>query len=321
MKLSTRLSIVVGIIVTLLSLSIGSFAIIYSQNDEIKSVESMLNASTKETATSTEDYFVVALAVTESSPLPLSAVLMTSSSSLSYLIENSASIEQKPSLNDVKAALKNPVVVERSFVIRSIQTGTNEYLIYSMSIKAAQDHSKALLNNLIFFLLIAVSISILLTHIFFRRDSKINELAKSLQRNNEKMQEFLGDASHELRTPLTVIKGYAELISQNPQSPDIPRYLTTMRNESDRMERLIADLLLLAELGDSAPHLNELVNLSDLLHRKSAELQDLNPERVIDTHIQDCLISSDPELIETLLANIFRILFVILLLMQESPFN
>ena len=305
MKLSTRLSIVVGIIVSLLSLSIGSFAILYSQNNEIKSVKSMLNASTKETSDSSEDKFVVALAVTDSSPLPLSAALLTNAPELSYLIENSASIHNKPLLADVTAALNSAVVVEGSYLIRSIKTGANQYLIYSMSIKAAQDHSKALLNNLIIFVLIAVLISILITYLIFRRDSKVNELAKSLQRNNERMQEFLGDASHELRTPLTVIKGYAELMSKNPNNPDIARYLQTMRVESDRMDRLISDLLLLAELGESTPHRSEPVDIAFLLQRKVGELRDLNSYRPISINAVEAIIQSDSELIETLFSNIF----------------
>jgi signal transduction histidine kinase len=305
MKLSTRLSIVVGIIVSLLSLSIGSFAILYSQANEIKSVKSMLNASTRETIDSPEDEYVVALAVSESSPLPLSAALLTHSTKLSFLVENSASIQNKPTISQIKSAEKSPVQVEKNFLIRAIQTGTNQYLIYSMSIKAAEDHSKALLNNLIVFVLIAVIISLLITYLIFRRDSKVNELAKSLQRNNERMQEFLGDASHELRTPLTVIKGYAELMSKNPTSAENTRYLQTMRNESDRMEKLIAKLLLLAELGESSPHRNESIDISDVLKRKVRELQDITPNRSIDTVIEDISISSDPELVETLFANIF----------------
>ena len=249
MKLSTRLSLVVGVIVSLLSISIGGFAILYSQASEINSVKSMLNASTKETIDASEDEYIVALAVTETSPLPLSAALVTNSPHISYLIENSASIQNRPTDVQIKNALKAPVVVEGSYLIRSIKTGTNQYLVYSMSIKAALQHSKDLFNNLILFVLMAVLVSISITYLIFRRDSKVNELARSLQRNNERMQEFLGDASHELRTPLTVIKGYAELMSQDPTNADVPRYLETMRTESNRMERLISELLLLAELG------------------------------------------------------------------------
>ena len=72
MKLSTRLSLLVGIIVSILSVAIGSFAITSSENSEIASVKSMLNASTTETLNSQEDKFQVAINVADSSPLPLS---------------------------------------------------------------------------------------------------------------------------------------------------------------------------------------------------------------------------------------------------------
>ena len=305
MKLSTRLSLVVGVIVSLLSISIGGFAILYSQASEINSVKSMLNASTKETIDASEDEYIVAIAVTETSPLPLSAALVTNSPHISYLIENSASIQNRPTDVQIKNALKAPVVVEGSYLIRSIKTGTNQYLVYSMSIKAALQHSKDLFNNLILFVLMAVLVSISITYLIFRRDSKVNELARSLQRNNERMQEFLGDASHELRTPLTVIKGYAELMSQDPTSADVPRYLETMRTESNRMERLISELLLLAELGESTPHRSETVDLGSVLERKVRELQDLNPHRPITFKAENAIIQSDPGFVEILFANIF----------------
>lgn len=305
MKLSTRLSLVVGVIVSLLSISIGGFAIIYSQTSEIKSIKTMLNASTRETDISTEDEFVVALAVTETSPLPLSATFVTDSPELSYLNENSASITNRPTDAQLQLALKEPVLVEGTYLIRAIQTGANQFLVYSMSIKAELQHSKNLLNNLFLFVIAALFISISITYVIFRRDSKLNELAKSLQRNNERMQEFLGDASHELRTPLTVIKGYAELMSQDPSSSEIPRYLQTMRTESERMERLISELLLLAELGEDSELTIEPIDLVAVLDRKVDELRDLNPHRKISYDAQPIIIQSDSALIETLLANVF----------------
>lgn len=305
MKLTTRLSIVVGIIVTMLSISVGSFAIITSHDSEIKSVSSILNSATKETANSKEDKYVVALSVTTTSPLPLSAALLTNADQLSYLVENSASIQHKPADSLVTKALRAPVLVEKSFLIRAIQTGTNQYLLYSISIKSAQDQSSSLIKRLVLFVLLALIICISLTHLIFRRDSKVNELSSILKRNNERMQEFLGDASHELRTPLTVIKGYAELMSRNPTHPDLPRYLKTVTSESNRMERLISDLLLLAELGESKNTKTEKVDLTNLLNIKIEELKDLSPSRDISVDLEKVELNSNSELIETLLGNIF----------------
>lgn len=305
MKLSTRLSIVVGLIVTLLSISIGSFAIIYSQSSEIKSIKSVLNASTQETLNSSEDKFTVAINVSESSPIPLSAILVTGALKISYLTENSGSISKKPSLVQLRKAATSAVQVEHSFLIRSIRTSVNQYLIYSVSIKAVQDHASELRKSLFIFIFFSLIVLISLTYYLFRRDSRINEIARKLQENNERMQEFLGDASHELRTPLTVLRGYVELISNDLQNPDIPRYIQTMKIESERMAKLISDLLALAEIGEDKPVENERYDVDQLIKNKISELQDLNPDRNISYSSSPCFVETDVSLLNTVLSNVF----------------
>jgi len=304
-KLSTRLSIVVGLIVTLLSISIGSFAIIYSQSSEIKSIKSVLNASTQETLNSSEDKFTVAINVSESSPIPLSAILVTGALKISYLTENSGSISKKPSLVQLRKAATSAVQVEHSFLIRSIRTSVNQYLIYSVSIKAVQDHASELRRSLFIFIFFSLIVLISLTYYLFRRDSRINEIARKLQENNERMQEFLGDASHELRTPLTVLRGYVELISNDLQNPDIPRYIQTMKIESERMAKLISDLLALAEIGEDEPVENERYDVDQLIKNKISELQDLNPYRRISYSSSPCFVETDVSLLNTVLSNVF----------------
>ena len=305
MKLSTRLSIAVGIIVTLLSISIGSFAIISSQNSEIATVKEILNAATKQTINSSEDPYVVALLVTQTTSLPLAASVLTTSPELSFLVENSASIKFRPTPQQINSAKKSPTLVEDSLLIRAIDTDPGEFLIYSMSIKSAQEHSRSLLKALLLFILISLLSALAITYFLFRRDSQVNALARSLQENNERMQEFLGDASHELRTPLTVIKGYAELMSANPLNPDLPRYLENVKKESARMERLINELLLLAELGEGRSLDISEADISKLVSRKIEEVRDLNPNRVITSNLADVIIETDQALLEILLTNIF----------------
>lgn len=63
-------------------------------------------------------------------------------------------------------------------------------------------------------------------------------------------QDFVGNVSHELRTPITSIKAMTETLlagAKNDQAM-LVRYLNEINNESDRMNNLVNDLLVLAKL-------------------------------------------------------------------------
>ena len=62
--------------------------------------------------------------------------------------------------------------------------------------------------------------------------------------------DFVANVSHELRTPLTAIRGYAEtLLRSAPEDPsDRQQFLTIIHRHSERLGRLIDDLLLLSDL-------------------------------------------------------------------------
>ena len=105
---------------------------------------------------------------------------------------------------------------------------------------------------------------------------------------NERMQEFLGDASHELRTPLTVIKGYLELL-ERPDGLDAQqreRALERMRTEAGRMEVLINDLLLLAEIGSTRAEDFSDIDLTGLVRVMAEDFRLLQPDRVVTTNIE-----------------------------------
>jgi two-component system OmpR family sensor kinase len=62
-------------------------------------------------------------------------------------------------------------------------------------------------------------------------------------------REFVADASHELRTPLTVIRGQLEVLAagQAPSAEEVRRVEQLVRAEIGRINRLVDDLLLLAQ--------------------------------------------------------------------------
>jgi two-component system OmpR family sensor kinase len=126
-------------------------------------------------------------------------------------------------------------------------------------------------------------------------------------RSVEAMQQFVGDASHELRTPLTVIKGYNELLT-NPSINDEQRAraVERVRREIDRMDLLVADLLLSAEVREAPQHRNTRVELSELVDARVEEFRNDHPERGITHEVADGLVIRGREdLLERLLVNSF----------------
>lgn len=66
-------------------------------------------------------------------------------------------------------------------------------------------------------------------------------------------RDFVADVSHELRTPLTIIKSYADILADSPEADKElrTRFLSTISNETDRMTRIISDLLTLSKLDEN----------------------------------------------------------------------
>jgi signal transduction histidine kinase len=121
----------------------------------------------------------------------------------------------------------------------------------------------------------------------------------------EAMQQFVGDASHELRTPLTVIKGYNELLT-NPSinAEQRARAVERVRREVDRMDRLVADLLLSAEVREAPRHLNTRVELSDLVATRVEEFRNDHPEREVRSELANGLaVRGREDLLDRLLVN------------------
>ena len=95
---------------------------------------------------------------------------------------------------------------------------------------------------------------------------------------------FVADASHELRTPLTTVRGNIELLLREPPISDEDRVavVTDIIAETERLIRLINDLLLL-ERGDVGTVLStESVAVREVIEEVGRQFQRLDPDREID---------------------------------------
>ena len=89
-----------------------------------------------------------------------------------------------------------------------------------------------------------------LARAFNRMSTELAERTAALHASNRVRRQMLTDVSHELRTPLTSMRGYLDTLSLHDVSIDAEtraRYLETARREAGRLERIVADLLDLAQ--------------------------------------------------------------------------
>ena len=89
------------------------------------------------------------------------------------------------------------------------------------------------------------------------------------EQNERDRREFVSNVSHELRTPLTSMRSYIETLSEGAwQDQEIaPRFLKITLDETDRMIRMINDLLDLSRMDNDNLKLNiEMVNFNELVN-------------------------------------------------------
>lgn len=126
-----------------------------------------------------------------------------------------------------------------------------------------------------------------------------------------KMQsDFVANASHELKTPITAISGFSETLLEQPTDEKTrEKFLTIIKQESDKLVKLIDDILSLSRLRDDQPgdlklqqiHLADFV--SDQLddHQASAQLKSVKLENNVPA---DLIVTSDEGRLRGILYNL-----------------
>ena len=117
-----------------------------------------------------------------------------------------------------------------------------------------------------------------LEHRVAERTSELVAANKNLTNLSRLKDEFLANVSHELRTPLTSIKLYHSMLEKQPQNPG--QYAQHLKRETDRLARLIEDLLYLSRLDQGhAPFNPVAVDLNRLAQEFVADRAPLAADR------------------------------------------
>ena len=122
-------------------------------------------------------------------------------------------------------------------------------------------------------------------------------------RSEAKVREFAADASHELRTPLTTIRGYSELYEQG--AVDAEEAMRRISSESERMRRLVEELLELARLDKGSALTMERVDLAALARDAVADASAVEPDRPLTLDAPASMVAmADEGRIRQVLANL-----------------
>ena len=310
MRLQTRLTALVSAIIILISAAIGLFAISITENNEVGRVDSILNSAVNQLVTTQDDPLSLALLLADQSDLKFTVSYISAAREITALNQSSGDLLGVPGDQDLSAALSTGITLKTDELnrIRAVELPDDEFLALSVSLADISAAKSQNIRYLFLFTLAMVLLGTAVSNYLFRRDNELNEVVNSLQKNQENMREFLGDASHELRTPLTVIKGYVELLSKN-QITDVTKaaeYYDRVGHEIERMQSLINDLLLIAELEDQVPLETEIINFSREVAHLSNDLKALQPSRPIETKIEPgILVNISHNYAQQMLANIF----------------
>ncbi len=144
-----------------------------------------------------------------------------------------------------------------------------------------------------------------------RLSQTFNEMTARLQAGRQMQIDFVANVSHELRTPLTAIKGLVETLRDGAvDDPEVrDRFLETVEGETDRLTRLVNDLLTLSRADSEALDLQqEPVDLTRLVQATVDRLTPQAEARELVLQVQASpnspVVLADPDRIEQVLVNL-----------------
>lgn len=158
--------------------------------------------------------------------------------------------------------------------------------------------------------------NIVLEKLVSERTAKINEQKETLEKQAQKLLEldqiksnFFANISHEFRTPLTLIKGQLENVLRMVKDETVKKKLNIAFNNSNRLNRLINQVLDLSKLESGKMKLEfETTDIVLLLKNRVASFDSLAEQNKIlmkfESKVESLLLSIDKEKIEEVIDNL-----------------
>ena len=193
--------------------------------------------------------------------------------------------------------------IEDEYELRDLITQSPEMMIYSQNVNGEY-------------------ISLRVRFALIRRESGfISGLVAVLHDTTEQDKEererrlFVSNVSHELRTPLTSVKSYLEALDEGAlYEPVAPDFIKVSLNETNRMMRMVTDLLHLSRIDNATSHLDvELINFTAFItfilnrfDKMRAQDQEKKYELVRDYPITSVWIEIDTDKMTQVIDNILN---------------
>jgi signal transduction histidine kinase len=319
MRLQTKITASVGVLIGLASVAVSSVSILTSLDQNIRQLDQNLE-SLGQVILASED--PISTALFEGSTREITALYIDEFGVETYLQENAGEL-----------GLGNQLIQE-------LALPNSESITLAVSTDDAIAGASSAVVPVALITMLVILLATAVTHFLLKRDiSAINKLiqqAKSISQggerklaslkgswevetltdslatmiqsldNNEKaLQKFLSDASHELKTPLTVVRGYLDILSQPNVAIEVRQSAEKALRQSIRMQKIIDDLLALAEIRGTEVRKDQLVDLSGLVSDALEDLANLKSEHVLETNIQEqVFLLGSPDQLERLISNL-----------------
>ena len=126
---------------------------------------------------------------------------------------------------------------------------------------------------------------LMMQFVAYARDQRllISRDLTQIDRLETTRRDFVANVSHELRTPLTVLAGFVETISEAPKGAlteeQVTRYFELMREQANRMQSIVSDLLTLSNLETSPLAQQVKVDVEELIEGLRQQVQALSAGR------------------------------------------